>query len=110
MQCRQDVLPGYSYRGGRLGISAVAHQNGTIRFGTDPAASALDLNCKLHDLDNVYVVDASFFVSATAVNPTLTIIANALRVADHLTERLGSAAAAGQAAPVPVAAGVTSDA
>jgi GMC oxidoreductase len=89
IQCRQDILPGHSYRGGRLGISAVAHQNGTIRFGTDPATSALDLNCKLHDLDNVYVVDASFFVSATAVNPTLTIIANALRVADHLAERLG---------------------
>jgi choline dehydrogenase-like flavoprotein len=109
IQCRQDVLPGYSYRGGRLGISAVAHQNGTIRFGTDPATSALDLNCKLYDLDNVYVVDASFFVSATAVNPTLTIVANALRVADHLAQRLG-APPAHQGAPVPVAAGATRDA
>jgi len=90
MQCREDVLPGYSYRGGRLGISAVAHQNGTVRFGTDPSASALDLNCKLRELDNVYVVDSSFFVSSTAVNPTLTIIANALRVADHIAERLGA--------------------
>jgi len=90
IQCREDVLPGYSYLGGRLGISAVAHQNGTVRFGTDPAASALDLNCKLHELDNVYVVDSSFFVSSTAVNPTLTIIANALRVADHIAERLGA--------------------
>jgi choline dehydrogenase-like flavoprotein len=99
IQCRQDVLPGYSYRGGRLGISAVAHQNGTIRFGADPATSALDLNCKLHDLDNVYVVDASFFVSATAVNPTLTIIANALRVADHLAERLGTTTAAREVVP-----------
>ena len=90
IQCREDVLPGYSYLGGRLGISAVAHQNGTVRFGTDPTASALDLNCKMHELDNVYVVDSSFFVSSTAVNPTLTIIANALRVADHIAERLGA--------------------
>lgn len=89
IQCRQDVLENYSYRGGRLGINGVAHQNGTIRFGTDPTSSALDLNCRLHDLDNTYVVDSSFFVSSTAVNPTLTIIANALRVADHLAERLG---------------------
>ena len=52
----------------------------------------LDVNCKLHDVDNTYVVDSSFFVSSTAVNPTLTIVANALRVADHLAERLGVAA------------------
>ena len=90
IQCRDTVLPGYHYLGGRLGISAVAHQNGTVRFGTDPAASALDVNCKMHELDNVYVVDSSFFVSSTAVNPTLTIIANALRVADHIAERLGA--------------------
>jgi choline dehydrogenase-like flavoprotein len=50
----------------------------------------LDLNCKANDLDNLYVVDASFFVSSSASNPTLTIIANALRVADHLKERLGA--------------------
>ena len=93
MQCRDEVLPGYSYLGGRLGISAVAHQNGTVRFGTDPASSALDLNCKMHELDNLYVVDSGFFVSSTAVNPTLTIIANALRVADHLAGRLGAAPA-----------------
>ena len=67
----------------------MAHQNGTARFGTDPARSALDLNCNMHDLDNLYVVDSSFFVSSTAVNPTLTIIANALRVADHIAQRLG---------------------
>jgi choline dehydrogenase-like flavoprotein len=90
IQCRQDVLENYSYRGGRLDISGVAHQNGTIRFGPDPRSSALDLNCKLHEVDNVYVVDSSFFVSATAVNPTLTIIANALRVADHLIDRLAA--------------------
>jgi choline dehydrogenase-like flavoprotein len=90
IQCRDLVLPGYHYLGGRLGINSVAHQNGTVRFGTDPAACALDVNCKLHELDNVYVADSSFFVSSTAVNPTLTIIANALRVADHLAERLGA--------------------
>ena len=90
MRCERDVLENYSYRGGRLGISGVAHQNGTIRFGADPATSALDIHCRMHDLDNLYVADASFFVSSSAVNPTLTIIANALRVADHLAERLGA--------------------
>ena len=103
IQCRDTVLPGYHYLGGRLGINAVAHQNGTVRFGTDPATSALDLNCKMHDLDNLYVVDSSFFVSSTAVNPTLTIIANALRVADHIAGRLG-AASQHQARPEPVTA------
>jgi choline dehydrogenase-like flavoprotein len=90
MQCRDTVLENYSYRGGRLGISGVAHQNGTVRFGTDPATSALDLDCKLHELDNLYVTDSSFFVSSSAVNPTLTIIANALRVADRIADRLGA--------------------
>jgi choline dehydrogenase-like flavoprotein len=59
-----------------------------VRFGTDPATSALDVNCRAHELDNLYVVDAGFFVSIGAVNPTLTIIANALRVGDHLLDRL----------------------
>jgi len=63
---------------------------GTCKFGEDPKSSVLDLNCRAHDLDNLYVVDGSFFVSSGAVNPTLTIIANALRVGDHLLERLGS--------------------
>jgi choline dehydrogenase-like flavoprotein len=69
-------------------IGATAHQAGTVRFGTDPAASALDVNCKAHDVDNLYVVDTSFFPSIGAVNPSLTAIANALRVGDHITERL----------------------
>jgi choline dehydrogenase-like flavoprotein len=90
IQCSDQVLENYSYRGGRLGINGVAHQNGTVRFGTDPATSALDLDCKMHDLDNLYIADSSFFVSSTAVNPTLTIIANALRVADAITARLGA--------------------
>jgi choline dehydrogenase-like flavoprotein len=71
-----------------LNIAATAHQAGTVHFGTDPATSVLDVNCKAHELDNLYVVDSSFFVSIGAVNPTLTIIANALRVGDHLQERL----------------------
>src|SRR4051794_12409535 len=90
IQCREDVLEGYSYAGGRLGIGGVAHQNGTVRFGTDPLTSALDVTCKMHELDNLYVTDSSFFVSSAAVNPTLTIIANAIRVADHIAQRLGT--------------------
>jgi choline dehydrogenase-like flavoprotein len=67
-----------------LDISGMSHQNGTLRFGTDPSTSVLDLNCKAHDLENLYVVDASFFPSCGAFNPALTIAANALRVGDHL--------------------------
>ena len=78
----------------RLGIGGVSHQNGTLRFGHDPALSVLDVHCKTHDLDNLYVVDASFFPSSSAVNPSLTIIANALRVADHLLARHGAPARA----------------
>jgi choline dehydrogenase-like flavoprotein len=88
MRCRDEVVDRHSYLGGRLGISGVAHQNGTARFGDDPTTSVLDLHCRMHDVDNVYVVDSSFFVSSSAVNPTLTIIANALRVAEHVAERL----------------------
>jgi choline dehydrogenase-like flavoprotein len=72
----------------RIPLAGVAHQNGTIRFGLDPKTSALDVNCKAHELDNLYVVDASFFPSSAAVNPALTIMANALRVGDHLLERM----------------------
>jgi len=81
----------------RLGVGGVSHQNGTLRFGTDPATSVLDVNCKAHDLDNLYVVDGSFFPSSSAVNPSLTIMANALRVGDHLLERLGAATATEEA-------------
>jgi choline dehydrogenase-like flavoprotein len=65
----------------------MSHQNGTMRFGTDPASSVLDLNCKAHDLDNLYVTDASFFPSCGAFNPALTIAANALRVSEHIISR-----------------------
>jgi len=64
------------------------HQVGTVRFGRDPRTSVLDVNCKAHDLDNLYVVDGSCFVSSGAVNPALTIMANALRVGHHLIERV----------------------
>jgi choline dehydrogenase-like flavoprotein len=80
--------------GNRIPLAGVAHQNGTIRFGRDPQTSALDANCKAHDVDNLYVVDGSFFPSSGAVNPALTIMANALRVGDHILERLGARAAA----------------
>jgi choline dehydrogenase-like flavoprotein len=82
------------YLGKDIPIGGTAHQAGTLRFGTDPATSVLDVNCKAHELDNLYVTDASFFPSIGAVNPTLTIIANALRVADRIGERLGVTPAA----------------
>jgi len=72
----------------RIPLEGVGHQNGTCRFGTDPKTSVLDVNCQTHDVQNLYVVDGSFFASSGAVNPSLTIIANALRVGDHLLERL----------------------
>ncbi|MFL5821326.1 MAG: GMC oxidoreductase [Solirubrobacteraceae bacterium] len=79
----------------RIPLAGVAHQCGTARFGTDPADSVLDVNCRAHDLDNLYVVDTSCFPSSSAVNPALTAMANALRVGDHLLERLGASAPAG---------------
>ncbi len=81
-------LPRRLYLGQQIGLPGVAHQCGTVRFGTDPQQSALNLDCQAHELDNLYVVDGSFFPSSGAVNPTLTIIANALRVADHIRGRL----------------------
>jgi choline dehydrogenase-like flavoprotein len=77
------------YLGKNIPISGTAHQAGTMRFGPDPATAVLDLDCKAHELDNLYVADASFFPSIGAVNPTLTIIANAMRVADVIAARLG---------------------
>jgi choline dehydrogenase-like flavoprotein len=64
-------------------------QAGTCRFGRDPATSVLDVNCKAHELDNLYVADASFFPSVGAVGPALTTMANAIRVGEHLVRRLG---------------------
>ena len=87
-ECHQGLFARSLYVGQRIPLAGVAHQNGTIRFGRDPKTSALDVNCKAHDLDNLYVVDGSFFPSSAAVNPALTIMANALRVGDHLLQRL----------------------
>jgi len=87
--CHETLIPQHIYLGKKVPLAGVAHQSGTVRFGSDPATSALDVWCKAHELDNLYVVDGSFFVSSTAVNPGLTIMANALRVGDHLKERLG---------------------
>ena len=88
-ECHEGLFARNLYVGQRVPLAGVAHQNGTIRFGRDPRTSVLDPNCRAHEVDNLYVVDASFFPSSGAVNPALTIMANALRVGDHLLERLG---------------------
>ena len=88
--CHQGVFARNLFVGQRIPLAGVAHQNGTIRFGDDPRTSALDPHCRAHEVDNLYVVDASFFPSSGAVNPALTIMANALRVGDHILERLGA--------------------
>jgi choline dehydrogenase-like flavoprotein len=77
----------------KMPMHSLGHQVGTCKFGEDAKTSVLNLNCRAHDVDNLYVVDGSFFVSSGAVNPTLTIVANALRVGDHLLERLGARSA-----------------
>jgi choline dehydrogenase-like flavoprotein len=87
-QCHQGLFARNLFVGQRIPLAGVAHQNGTIRFGHDPRTSALDVNCKAHEVDNLYVVDGSFFCSSGAVNPALTIMANALRVGDHLIGRM----------------------
>jgi choline dehydrogenase-like flavoprotein len=87
-ECHVGLFARSLFVGQRIPLAGVAHQNGTIRFGRDPKTSALDVNCKAHEVDNLYVVDASFFPSSGAVNPALTIMANALRVGDHLVQRL----------------------
>jgi choline dehydrogenase-like flavoprotein len=88
-ECHQGLLARPLFLGQRIPLAGVAHQCGTVRFGADPRTSALDPSCKAHDLDNLYVVDGAFFPSSSAVNPALTIMANALRVGDHLLDRLG---------------------
>jgi choline dehydrogenase-like flavoprotein len=91
--CHPTLIPNQLIRDGRIPLAGVAHQCGTVRFGHHPETSALDVDCKAHDLDNLYVVDTSFFPSSSAVNPALTAMANALRVGDHLIDRLGAEAA-----------------
>ena len=82
------LIPRHAYLKTAIPVAGVAHQAGTCRFGADAATSVLDRQCKAHELDNLYVVDTSFFPSIGAVNPALTAMANALRVGDHLLERL----------------------
>jgi choline dehydrogenase-like flavoprotein len=83
------LIPRHAYLKNEIPVAGCAHQAGTCRFGIDPAMSVLDTSCRAHELDNLYVVDTSFFPSIGAVNPALTAMANALRVGDHLLERLG---------------------
>ena len=83
------LIPRDVYMKNDIPVAGCAHQAGTVRFGNDPATSVLDADCKAHEVDNLYVVDTSFFPSIGAVNPALTAMANALRVGDHLLERLG---------------------
>src|SRR5437660_6609811 len=87
-ECHQGLFARNLYVGQRIPLAGVAHQNGTIRFGNDAKTSALDRNCKAHELDNLYVLDASFFCSIGAVNAALTYMANVLQVRDLSLVRL----------------------
>ena len=82
------LIPRHAYLKTDIPVAGCAHQAGT-RFGTDPATSVLNTDCRTYEVDNLYVVDTSFFLSISAVNPAPTAMANALRVGDHLLERLG---------------------
>ena len=84
-----SYIPEEFYLKKSIPLEGVGHQNGTCRFGPDAKSSVLNLDCRTHEIDNLYVVDASFFPSIGAVNPTLTLIANALRVADIVAKRMG---------------------
>jgi choline dehydrogenase-like flavoprotein len=87
--CKKEHLyTRHVYLGKKIPLAGTAHQSGTVRFGINPKTSVLDVNCKAHDLENLYVVDGSFFVSSTAVNPGLTIMANAMRVGDHILKKI----------------------
>ena len=98
---KHHVLHKNFYMSMNIPIAGVAHQAGTARFGDDPATSVLDVNCKAHDVDNLYVADTSFMPSIGAVNPALTAIANAIRVGEHIAGRLRVSTAAGTLASAP---------
>jgi choline dehydrogenase-like flavoprotein len=85
------LVPRHAYLKNDIPVAGCAHQAGTCRFGADPATSVLNTDCRAHEVDNLYVVDTSCFPSIGAVNPALTAMANALRVGDHLLERMGAA-------------------
>jgi choline dehydrogenase-like flavoprotein len=86
----EHLFTKHAYLKTDIPVAGCAHQAGTCRFGTDPSSSALDTNCKAHELDNLYVADTSIFPSIGGVNPALTAMANALRVGDHLLDRMGT--------------------
>jgi choline dehydrogenase-like flavoprotein len=92
------LLPHHAYLKNEIPIAGCAHQAGTCRFGLDPDSSVLNPDCRAHEVDNLYVVDTSFFPSIGAVNPALTAMANALRVGDHLLERMGASVTEGESA------------
>jgi choline dehydrogenase-like flavoprotein len=96
------LLPHHAYLKNEIPVAGCAHQAGTCRFGEDPSSSVLDVNCKAHEIDNLYVADTSFFPSIGAVNPALTAMANALRVGDHLLERMDVTLPAATETPAPV--------
>ena len=85
---KHHVLDKNFYMDMSIPIAGVAHQVGTCRFGNDPATSVLDEHCRAHEVDNLYVVDTSFFPSIGAVNPALTAMANAIRVGEHVLDRM----------------------
>jgi choline dehydrogenase-like flavoprotein len=101
---KHHVLHKSFYMSMNIPLAGCAHQAGTCRFGTDPATSVLDVNCKAHELDNLYVADTSFFPSIGAVNPALTAIANGIRVGEHIAERLGASVSGTAWAPAQRAA------
>lgn len=86
--CESHIFPSHFYLGKKIPLAGTAHQCGTIRFGTDPKTSALDIWCRSHDIENLFVIDGSFFPSSSAVNPGLTIIAMALRVGEYIKNEL----------------------
>src|SRR5947208_1223709 len=83
------LLHRFAYMKNEIPVAGVAHQAGTCRCGDDPATSAVNRDCRAHELDNLYIVDTSVFPSIGAVNPALTAMANSLRVGDHLLARMG---------------------
>jgi choline dehydrogenase-like flavoprotein len=80
----------FAYMKNDIPVAGCAHQAGTCRFGTDPATSVLNVDCRAHEVDNLYVVDTSVFPSIGAVNPALTAMANSIRVGGRLLERLAA--------------------
>jgi choline dehydrogenase-like flavoprotein len=98
---KHHVLHKSFYMSMNIPLAACAHQSGTCLFGAEPATSVLDVNCKAHEVDNLYVADTSFFPSIGAVNPALTTIANAIRVGEHIAGRLGASVPGEAWAPAP---------